>query len=637
MAAVDTCNIVPAVCCERTKLAVKLTRNAYNFGCEPFTVEAWIKPNRFTGTIISRKPRGGGYDNGGWLIYLEDPNVITFATDDGYGYCCLSSKVESLMDGRWHHIAVARNFEAMNIYLDGVNMPGRIGCSKRNPLDVDSRAPLYIGYSQQRRDFYDGLVADVRIWSYRRDPSLFGKEPQNTELPYLVGCWQFKEGKMDDYSHFQNALVPKGTFTIDYSLSRTYVLSLGADTTPSTPIPSPLPATETSASTTPTIPPASESPILEIAPRNTPLAKAAANAAASTAILIATTEEPLAPPEVIQPNQRTRFMFENPTLLQFATFDPSPLSYQAVFDLFDRLKSPEIAVADFGLLLSLIDPATNEDMKKLFHAIDIDGDGEVTLKELLIFKVMTSVALGSFDAESVTTLFNLLDSNGNGVLEWSEVAPFAAKFGLTEKLKAGFFGDVGGAVNSKQFHDILVGVVGKAEELQPNAERNTAAAEMSALQPGEALDVENARIKALAAASGFQNVISIFDNLKTPRLLPCDLALVYAIIDPSLVGDSRALFDAMDINHDGRLSLKEVLLFQVMANIATINDPRSPQSLPHFRFMFDLLDEDSSGTLEWSEVEAFAAKFDLTGDFQAMFAGKPSITLDELLAFLQSS
>ncbi|KAH3761711.1 hypothetical protein Pelo_6458 [Pelomyxa schiedti] len=134
--------------------------------------------------------------------YLKETGSLTFVTDDGYGFCCLTSKADVLSDGRWHHLAVSRTSAEMNIYVDGASIPGKIKSSRSNPLNVNSEAPLFICYSEKRGDYYDGLITDVRIWGCRRDPALFGKPPVASEMTYSTGWWSFSGGSMVELLHF---------------------------------------------------------------------------------------------------------------------------------------------------------------------------------------------------------------------------------------------------------------------------------------------------------------------------------------------------------------------------------------------------------------------------------------------------
>lgn len=84
---------------------------AYNFGRSAFTVMAYISPQNDSsdlsiGTIISSKPAPGGYNQGGWQLFLEkvnDIHYICFKIDDGFGYQLLRAPLNNLYDNNYKH------------------------------------------------------------------------------------------------------------------------------------------------------------------------------------------------------------------------------------------------------------------------------------------------------------------------------------------------------------------------------------------------------------------------------------------------------------------------------------------------------------------------------------------------------
>ncbi len=175
--------------------------SAYNVGTGAFTVLALIKPNG-TGTIVSRKPTPGGANNGGWLLVVENNNVLKFATDDGWGYYQITGTATNLHDGYWHFIAAVRNTNGqLNMYVDGILLPTSVQTNRFTPLNVNNSLPLMIGGTAQIQEpcnQYNGLIMNVSILhNALTQAQVIAAMDNPVSAATTIGCWTLDNNYTD--------------------------------------------------------------------------------------------------------------------------------------------------------------------------------------------------------------------------------------------------------------------------------------------------------------------------------------------------------------------------------------------------------------------------------------------------------
>lgn len=115
---------------------------------------------------------------------------------------------------------------------------------------------------------------------------------------------------------------------------------------------------------------------------------------------------------------------------QFFPFgDPSSFA-DYVFNVFDADKSGSIDFKEFIVALSVTSRGQMEDkLEWAFQLYDIDGDGKISYEEMLsiveaIYKMVGSMVKLPEDEDTpdkrVRKIFNLMDKDENGTLDWEE-------------------------------------------------------------------------------------------------------------------------------------------------------------------------------------------------------------------------
>jgi WD40 repeat protein/serine/threonine protein kinase len=126
------------------------------------TVSAWIKVNTFDKKFQAIVTKG----DKAWRLQRENET-------DALQFACTGLKVPSdrssavrgkmdVNDGKWHHVVGVYDGTKMCLYLDGEL---DVSASATGSIKTNSD-PVYIGENGERRRFWNGLIDDVRIYSY---------------------------------------------------------------------------------------------------------------------------------------------------------------------------------------------------------------------------------------------------------------------------------------------------------------------------------------------------------------------------------------------------------------------------------------------------------------------------------------
>jgi len=154
----------------------------WDFGSENWTMEAWIRPT-INFTTIMGKWQSTGTSNNSFVIYL---NLNTrkvkgyfqndcSATDTGV---VLNGNTSLTLDDRFYHIAVQREGDEIQLYIDGVldtsvNFAGSM-CTSAQPFMIgDFHVP--VSTAQTPRE-YKGHIDEVRVSTIARY-STYGNTP----------------------------------------------------------------------------------------------------------------------------------------------------------------------------------------------------------------------------------------------------------------------------------------------------------------------------------------------------------------------------------------------------------------------------------------------------------------------------
>lgn len=160
-----------------------------------FTLEAWFRTDVDTGRIrIVTKPRPETF-NASYSLRLEDGRAVfnVPVSEDPDGGSVISEA--SYADGQWHHIA--GTYEAatgrVTLYVDGMAQ----GVVTREGAVLHSAEDLYIGSYDGESQYFDGEIADVRLWTEARDAESI-RDAMSGRLagdePGLAGYWPLDDG-----------------------------------------------------------------------------------------------------------------------------------------------------------------------------------------------------------------------------------------------------------------------------------------------------------------------------------------------------------------------------------------------------------------------------------------------------------
>lgn len=195
--------------------------NAYNFGTGDFTLQCWVKTTSF-GTVISRKPADGGYNNGGFLLVIKNNGIVKFATDNGYGFYEINTVSPTVIrDGNWHFLTAVRQDSMLALYIDGNPVPSAPRSNIGPPIDVNNSLPLCIGsVAQWQEQFqqFSGHIDEVRVWNRALDAIEIRSAmhaPLAGSEPGLVAYYTFAAMNGTDSSPTRNTAMPQGTVVYD--------------------------------------------------------------------------------------------------------------------------------------------------------------------------------------------------------------------------------------------------------------------------------------------------------------------------------------------------------------------------------------------------------------------------------------
>jgi len=163
-----------------------------------FTIEFWIKTTQIGGTTTF-------WQNGFGLVDAEDnsaPNDYGVSLGNGKIVAGIGdgnptpedfaiASTISVNDGAWHHVAVTRSGNFMEIFIDGTfNVSG----SATDVLVPVGNVPLTFGSLQTNSNYFKGQLDEIRVFSSVRLPSEILNDMAQDTNNGALGFWRFEEG-----------------------------------------------------------------------------------------------------------------------------------------------------------------------------------------------------------------------------------------------------------------------------------------------------------------------------------------------------------------------------------------------------------------------------------------------------------
>ena len=133
------------------------------------TISVWVKTTRGGSILTWARPGGGqrgsrelrmniGQDGKNSLCYGE------YNSDGGWRPVIARPTDVNLIDGQWHHLAVVRQGQSIQHYVDG-QPQGGAGVSQPGPGDYTDRLLIgALGLQQKPSNFFQGQMDDLSIW-----------------------------------------------------------------------------------------------------------------------------------------------------------------------------------------------------------------------------------------------------------------------------------------------------------------------------------------------------------------------------------------------------------------------------------------------------------------------------------------
>lgn len=159
------------------------------------TIEMWARldgpQSKYARLLRKSADMGAGYiltadqGDGKMQIRLDDGNTTIRALDPAR---------HTERAGVWHHFAAVYDQSRVSLYIDGKLVDQK----PHEPKNLmHSNADLYIGCGMVGREFFKGLIDEVRLWDVARSAEQIRENMgQNVaaDSPGLIGYWKFDEG-----------------------------------------------------------------------------------------------------------------------------------------------------------------------------------------------------------------------------------------------------------------------------------------------------------------------------------------------------------------------------------------------------------------------------------------------------------
>lgn len=156
-----------------------------------YTLECWIKPERFTplAGLISKyqMPNANGY-----FLRLSGTTAATGLNFDG-----MKTQDGILTAGKWYHIAAVNDNGTRHLYVNGSEIP--LSGTPFFILSNDNMLTLGVDYEAAPRYFH-GAMDEVRIWNVPRSASELATNMKTVIDPAttgLVAYYRFNQGTSD--------------------------------------------------------------------------------------------------------------------------------------------------------------------------------------------------------------------------------------------------------------------------------------------------------------------------------------------------------------------------------------------------------------------------------------------------------
>ena len=218
---------------EGALITVDAEGSQFDFRQNDFTVEAWIATT-CGGEIVSGFPAVADNEHHGFRFNVTDQGRLRFSVINKTAANSFAAvgPATNAADGYWHHVAVVRRGDGVEMYLDGVSLAldsARKGAAAldiggKNSLSFGAFAPGNVAAPQAH---FNGLMREVRLWDIALDAPKLQSRMSRTLIgtePHMLGYWRMDEADITTIKNY----VPRHQYTakVHNMLSRETELAL---------------------------------------------------------------------------------------------------------------------------------------------------------------------------------------------------------------------------------------------------------------------------------------------------------------------------------------------------------------------------------------------------------------------------
>jgi hypothetical protein len=188
----------------------RLNPAGFDYSNTSFTVEAWIKPEKDVGVILSGGANSARITNDGFALYLwkgastyapegcadtADAGCLKFAVKSNGTWYAATAEIKRSLLNEWHHVAGVydKNRGTLTVYLDGKALSGADGNHANGVSGVPALAAsgstfiavnqtftpeVILGHARKKVEiipkpvhWFKGTIDEVRLWTEARSGS----------------------------------------------------------------------------------------------------------------------------------------------------------------------------------------------------------------------------------------------------------------------------------------------------------------------------------------------------------------------------------------------------------------------------------------------------------------------------------
>lgn len=187
---------------KQARITVTTQKSEFDFGKGDFTIETWIA-TICGGDIVSGFPSIDDDQHHGFRVNVTPHGRIRFSVINKTAANSFAaiSPATNVCDGDWHHVAVVRRSDSVEMYLDGVSVEINSARKGAAALDIGGNNSLTFGAFvpgkvAPAQAYFNGLMREMRIWNIALDSAKLQSRMGRTLIgmePHMLGYWRMDE------------------------------------------------------------------------------------------------------------------------------------------------------------------------------------------------------------------------------------------------------------------------------------------------------------------------------------------------------------------------------------------------------------------------------------------------------------